>query len=77
MRAGAGLWQAARMGSELHPMEPRLEGPGSEARLRSLQRRFARIGRRLEARGLNGWRLALLCTGAFLTVLVVGLLVTG
>lgn len=51
------------------PAEKRLEGPGAEARLRRLQRRFAKAAPR---RPVRPWRLAVLCALTFLAVLAGG-----
>jgi len=64
---------------EAKPTEMRerpLEGPGSDARLRRLQMRFAKLHRRSfeETRG-SPWRFGLLCMLTFMGVFAVGLLV--
>jgi hypothetical protein len=52
--------------------DKRLEGPGSEARLKALQARFQRIGSSLE-RKRKAWPFPLLCIAVFLSVFVLGL----
>lgn len=53
-----------------------LEGPGSDARLRHLQLRFAKLNRQSIGRttGLS-WGFGLLCALTFLGVFAIGLLV--
>lgn len=54
-----------------------LEGRGSEARLRRLQRRFARLNRSIDRHRLPKWRFGLLCILTFVSVFAGGLLLLG
>lgn len=53
-----------------------LEGPGSDARLRRLQMRFARLNRRsIEPASRSSWPFGLLCALTFVGVFTIGLLI--
>lgn len=53
-----------------------LEGPGSDARLRRLQKRFARLNRRpIERASRSSWPFGLICALTFVGVFAIGLLV--
>lgn len=55
----------------------RWQGPSSEARLRKVQVRFARIQRRIERRRARPWKLVILSAATFVGILIGGGLLLG